>query len=84
MRLYSILDKKAGEFGPPLDSVNDAVMCRQILESIRDDHLVRKYPTDFDLFYVGEFSSATGFLVDLAAPVFVVNLGVVFSDQREG
>ena len=56
LRLYSIYDSKAEQFSPPQVYHND------MLEGIVNDDkmLIKKYPEDFSLYYVGNLSDSDG------------------------
>jgi len=80
VKLYSFLDKKMSLYGPVMMGHNDGQMSRTIVESFRGSkHLVEKYPEDFDLYEVGEFSEQSGVIV--SAVRFVSNASVFLSSN---
>jgi len=54
--MYSVLDKKADEFGPPFMAKNDEVAKRNLSNLLRDS----PYPEDYQLFLIAEYESDTG------------------------
>lgn len=61
MRLYSIYDTKAEQFSPPQVYHNDMLALRAF-EGIANDEkmLIKKYPEDFSLYYVGNLGDSDG------------------------
>ena len=61
MRLYSIYDSKAEQFSPPQVYLNDMLALRAFEGIVNDDKmLIKKYPEDFTLYYVGNLSDSDG------------------------
>lgn len=61
MRLYSIYDSKAEQFSPPQVYHNDMLALRGFESIVNDDKmLIKKYPEDFSLYYVGNISDIDG------------------------
>lgn len=61
LRLYSIYDSKAEQFSPPQVYHNDLLALRGFESIVNDDKmLIRKYPEDFTLYYVGNLSDSDG------------------------
>lgn len=61
MRLYSVYDSKAEQFSPPQTYHNDMLALRGFEAIVNDDKmLIKKYPEDFSLYYVGNFSDTDG------------------------
>lgn len=82
MRLYSLLDKKAATFGSIMMAPTDGMMCRTIEEMTQEGHTVRRYPEDFDLYYVGDFDDQSGRVGEPEAPGFIVNMAVIFRKRE--
>lgn len=81
MQLYSLMDKKAGSFGGILLAASDGHVSRVIQERFTGSgDTVEKYPEDFDLYALGEFTFETGAIQSDIK--FVVNVGVIL--QRKG
>lgn len=58
MRLYSVLDRTAQQFGAPMSFVNDDVARRSFADAFTDPESVFSYhPEDFELHYIGEFDA---------------------------
>lgn len=61
LRLYSIYDSKAEQFSPPQVYHNDMLALRGFESIVNDDKmLIKKYPEDFTLYYVGNLSDSNG------------------------
>lgn len=61
MRLYSIYDSKAEQFSPPQVYHNDMLALRAFEGIVNDDKmLIKKYPEDFTLYYVGNLGDSDG------------------------
>lgn len=75
MKLYALLDKKMGEFGPVLVANNDGHMSRLLQERMDQNQTVAKYPADFDLYELGSYEVETGKIEPVQR--FVCNMGVL-------
>lgn len=61
LRLYSIYDSKAEQFSPPQVYHNDMLALRAFEGLVNDDNtLIKKYPEDFSLHYVGNLGDSDG------------------------
>lgn len=61
MRLYSIYDDKAEQFSPPQVYLNDMLALRSFQGIVNDDKmLIKKYPEDFSLYYIGNIGDTDG------------------------
>lgn len=61
MRLYSVYDSKAEQFSPPQAYLNDMLALRGFESIVNDDNmLIKKYPEDFSIYYVGNLSDSDG------------------------
>jgi hypothetical protein len=61
LRLYSIYDDKAEQFSPPQVYHNDMLALRAFQGIVNDDKmLIKKYPEDFSLYYVGNIGDSDG------------------------
>lgn len=61
LRLYSIYDSKAEQFSPPQVYHNDMLALRAFEGIVNDDKmLIKKYPEDFSIYYVGNLSDSDG------------------------
>lgn len=61
LRLYSIYDSKAEQFSPPQVYHNDMLALRAFQGIVNDDKmLIKKYPEDFTLYYVGNLGDSDG------------------------
>lgn len=61
LRLYSIYDSKAEQFSPPQVYHNDMLALRAFEGIVNDDKmLIKKYPEDFSLYYLGNIGDGDG------------------------
>ncbi len=61
LRLYSVYDQKAEQFGPPQVFHNDMLALRSFESIVNDDKMfICKYPEDFSLYYVGNLGDING------------------------
>jgi hypothetical protein len=61
LRLYSVYDQKAEQFGPPQVFHNDMLALRGFEAIVNDDKMfICKYPEDFSLYYVGNLGDING------------------------
>lgn len=61
LRLFSVLDIKAGFFKPPFAARSDGEALRALSEAMRDPQTtLAQYPEDFALYETGNFNDATG------------------------
>lgn len=63
MRIYSLFDRKVGEFGGLVLAPNDESVRRALKDGLPPGSTEAKYPHDFDLCCLGEFDSASGVII---------------------
>lgn len=64
MRMYSIEDSTAGEFGQPGPMTNDNVAIRSFGQLINEPgSMMYSKPEDFNMYYVGTFETTTGTMI---------------------
>lgn len=72
-KVYSIRDLKAG-FWPPQIQVNDEIAKRNFAFTVtNNDGVIGFQPSDFDLYYIGEFEEQTGVMIPADIPQLVMN-----------
>lgn len=82
-RLYSIRDLKAG-FWQPNVQMNDEVAKRNFAFSVSNNEgVVGFQPSDFDLFYIGEFEEKTGTLIPVDIPQLLMNGSETFYGKED-
>lgn len=80
MRLYSLYDRKAREYGQQIiGGRNDELVMRSLLELRGSDAMPGKYPEDFELYCLGEFDQRAGQITPIIPPEFVIGLQTLFS-----
>lgn len=81
MKMYALFDKKAGSYGGILLAASDGHVSRVIQERFTGSgDTVEKYPEDFDLYSLGEFSLDIGTVQSHVN--FVVNVGVILQRKE--
>ena len=69
MKIYTILDSKAGAFNLPFFQKTHGEAERNFNALVNDNKsLVSQYPEDFDLYYLGEYDDETGTFKSLDTP----------------
>lgn len=69
LKIYSIRDAKAENFNPPFYAQTHGIAERNFRQLVNDEKSqVNKYPTDFDLYYIGEFDDNSGKIQSLDTP----------------
>ena len=73
--MYSVFDKKSQLYAVPFIEVNDGTAIRAIQDIMRNpEHPFARYPGDYDLIRVGEWSDETC-VITQAAPVNIIEFG---------
>lgn len=63
MKLFTVKDIKSSSFGAPFQSVSSGSACRVVAMSMDDKNsLLSRFPSDFEVWEVGEFDETTGLL----------------------
>ena len=74
LKMYSIRDSKGEIFNLPFFKKTHGEAERDFHQLCQDKNsTVAKYPTDFDLYYVGDYDDSTGKVQPLDAPQHVVH-----------
>jgi len=74
IRLYSVLDRTAQQFGAPMSFHNDDVARRSFADAFLDPESVfALHPDDFELHFIGEFESTDRSFVSEYTPEPVMN-----------
>lgn len=72
LKIFSLRDLKAGSYGQPFALANRAVAMRNLQDWSRNpESFIARYPSDFELYEVGEFDPATGTLLPNNMPDYV-------------
>jgi hypothetical protein len=84
IRLYSVLDRTAKQFGAPMSFVNDETARRSFIDAFVDpDSVFAMHPEDFELHYIGDFDNETKMLVTELLPEPVLSgASAIFSAQQ--
>jgi len=67
MKIYSVRDKRANEYGQPMAMPTDAHAVRSFTQEVnRTDtaNMLNQYPEDFAIYHVGTFDSETGCITE--------------------
>lgn len=78
LQIYSVRDNKAEAYGTPFFQKTHGEAERTFRQLASDPQsMVYKYPSDFDLWHLGETNTTTGIINALAAPRHVLNADVI-------
>lgn len=80
--LYSVYDKRTESFSPPFIALNDDVVRRSVVESLKNT-VVARFPDDFQLYAIGDFFEKREGLspvIDVYKPRLVFDLSEVFGN----
>lgn len=84
-KVYAIVDKKVNAFNSPIVTANDDVMKRMVHDTImQGDSLLAKYPSDFDLYDLGEFDNESGKFTNNDIPKLLCNLKALTAFEAKG
>lgn len=83
MVLISIFDRKASVYEAPITFPHVAAALRAYAEVPRrkPDHQFAQYPSDYDLYLVGEFEEVSGLIQSVNPPNFIEHLSNVFAER---
>lgn len=80
LKAFSIRDSKGEVFNPPFYKHTHGEAERDFTELCKDEKsMVKKYPEDFDLYYVGQWDDQKGIFISLDTPQHVVKAVSVIS-----
>lgn len=69
LECFSLFDDKAKIFGTPFFAINSGIAVRMLTDLVNDPKsTVSRYPEDFTLYRLGEFSDDVGSLKSPVAP----------------
>jgi hypothetical protein len=70
MKIYAVYDKKAMSFDSIISLENDVQASRSFDQAVNDPSTTLfKYPSDFALYYLGEYDSSSGAIISSDIPV---------------
>lgn len=82
-KIYSIRDAKAECYNQPFIKFTHGEAERDFTSLINDNKsIVAQYPDDYDLYYLGEYNSATGVLTPLDTPHHIVKAATLVNKVR--
>lgn len=81
MKVFTLYDRKVGEYGALVVSSTDEAVVRALKDGIPVTSTEGKYPDDFDLVCVGEFDAVTGELQGLKMPRVVYRLSAILRPE---
>jgi uncharacterized protein len=82
LKMYSIRDQKAGAYHAPFYQKSHGEAERAFHQVANDPKsTINQYPTDFDLYYIGEFDDETGKVSALATPQHIMHAASLKRDQ---
>lgn len=75
LQIFSIRDNKNGSFGQPQYAADPQSATRSIGVALKDPNMmIHHYPSDFDLYHIGEFDQTNGAITITEQPEFITNL----------
>lgn len=73
LKIYSIRDAKSGIFNQPFFGHTHAEAERNFhVQANKDGSMVKEYPEDYDLYFLGEFDNETGKYAPLDTPQHMI------------
>lgn len=73
--IYSIFDKKIGSFFFPFYALSESDAIRQVQNIVNySSSLINRFPSDYDLYYLGCFNTVSGEIFPDIKPLFVCSL----------
>lgn len=84
VKVYSLFDRKARQYGPPLVAANDATMVRELQRNIVPESLVGKYCEDFDLVHLAYMDDENGKVTVAESQELIANLAEVLNGTGSG
>lgn len=84
VKIYSLRDKKLGEFGQLVCMPTDEAVIRALKDSLGSGQAgtMNKYPEDFELYELGDMDVEEGRIVVTRLPRLVVNVGVLAQPEE--
>lgn len=83
LQAYSIHDQKSGKFHLPIYKHTHGEAEREFKSIVNDDKsTLNKYPTDFDLYHIGEYDDNSGKFAPLDTPYHLVKAIQLVENQR--
>ena len=78
IKMFSLMDRVANQFGAPFASVNSESAIRAIRSESENPAAgaLHTHPHDFAVYAIGVFDNETGVFESLAQPLFLVNVPV--------
>lgn len=84
MRIYTLFDRKVGEYGSLVISTTDESVLRALKDGIPPGSTEGKYPDDFELVYMGEYDPVTGTLEGTRSPRVIARLSAILKPSENG
>lgn len=82
MKIYSLFDKKAMNYGPVMAFPNDVTAIRAIeMDMVSSKSVVASYPHDFALMCLGEYDDSTGALSAFPCPSNIYECASYFAKE---
>lgn len=63
LKMYAVKDKKADAYLQPFTTQTDGLAIRMIQGAMEGENNLSKYPEDFSLYNIGEYSENTGIII---------------------
>jgi hypothetical protein len=87
LQIFCVFDSKARNYGMPFFTQNRGTAIRGIQLQLQQDgnSMLAKYPSDFDLFHVGNFDDESGLFTcpETSNPIFIINVSELIGGSDE-
>lgn len=82
MRVYSLFDRKVKEYLSLVLASTDEAVRRAVMEGIPGSNsTVAKYPSDFDVMYLGDFDPEDGSLRGCVKPLLIASVADIIAPK---
>lgn len=83
MKLYTLHDMVSKSFFAPFAAANHSAASRSVATAaIMDNTIVSQHPSDFELFYLGDYDENTAHLTPTVAPVPIALVAALVEDLK--
>lgn len=73
-KIFALKDTKIGQYHNPFVQASEVTAIRGLEQALKNpDNQIAQYPSDFDLYEIGEFNLETGILIPRVSPKFIIS-----------
>lgn len=82
VEMFSVFDKRSKVYSPPSFGHNAGHACRQFKMVFANPECIqRKFPDDYQVWFIGRFDDRTGFVEPLPNPELVCEMVSLFPEE---